>query len=191
MDLLPLDDPRWKDLDHRNWRDGKPSDWAPDAPFIPDELAKLVANPADQACFASLWPWFCSEGTTYAAAYAAVPYLVSFAKRVPPEQRSEYLSVIGLVVTDSNPDEGTHCEIQEYLMESYERALADALPLTAETLASRHHDVTETRYLLATVAALKGHRKLAEVLQHMECICGECGKCGTCIYPEELQQAIV
>ena len=55
MDLLPLDDPRWKDLNHRNWSHGKRSHWSPDAPFVPDELAKLVENPADLDRFRTLW----------------------------------------------------------------------------------------------------------------------------------------
>lgn len=60
--------------------------------------------------------------------------------------------------------------------------------LITETLVSQH-DVTETRYLLAAVAALKAHRKLAAVLQNMDCVCGECPKCGESVYPDELQEA--
>lgn len=190
MDLFPLDDPRWRELDHRNWRDGKRSAWAPDAPFVPDELAKLVENPADHERFTRLWPYLCSEGTTYAAAYAAVPYIVSFAKRLPPEKRFEYLSVVGLIVTHSCVEEAASCEIKDYLVESYQRALEEALPLITDTLVSAAHDVTEARYLFGSIAALKGHRKLAAVLQDMECVCGECPKCGECVYPEELQEAI-
>jgi hypothetical protein len=189
MDLLPLDDPRWRDLNHRNWSNGKPSDWAPDAPFVPDELAKLSKNPADLDLFRDFWPWLCSEGTTWAAAYAAVPYMVEFAKRLPPDQRSEYLIVIGLIVTDSCPDQGESFEIKAYLRESYQRALEEAMPLVAETLGFPHN-VGDTRYLLASVAALKGHRKLASVLQDMDCICGECPKCGEWVYPPELQEVI-
>jgi hypothetical protein len=189
MNFLPLDDPRWKDLDHRNWRDGKRSDRATDAPFIPDELEKLIEDPTDLERFTRLWPWLCSEGTTWAAAYAAVPYIVSFAKQLRPDQRFEYLCVVGLIVTDACPEEGNSFETKDYLVESYQRALELALPLTTETLLSRH-DVTQTRYLLATVAALQGHRRLAKVLQDMDCICGECPKCGECVYPAELQEAI-
>jgi len=157
---------------------------------VPNELAKLVENPADLDRFTRLWPWLCSEGTTYAAAYAAVPYMVILAKRLPPEKRFEYLCVIGLVVTHSTPDEGEEFEIKDYLAEGYRRALTEALPLIAETLVSRN-DVTETRYLLAAVAALKGHCKLARVLQDMDSIAGVCPKCGESIYPEELQEAVL
>jgi hypothetical protein len=95
MELLPLDDPRWKELDHRNLRNGKPSEWAPDAPFVPDELAKLEKKPGDDKRFGNLWPWLCSEGSTYAAAYAAVPYFVTFAKKLPVAKRGHYFTVIG------------------------------------------------------------------------------------------------
>jgi hypothetical protein len=189
MDLLPLDDPRWIDLDHRNWRDGKRSRWASDAPFVPDELAKLVENPADQERFDRLWPWFCCESTTYAAAYAAVPYIVTFAKQLPPEKRFNYLWVIGDIVANSRPEEGKTYEIKDYLIKGYRDALSQALPLIAETLACQH-DATDTRYLLAAVAALKGHGKLALVLQDMDAIYGECPKCGERVYPDELQEAI-
>jgi hypothetical protein len=189
VDTLPLDDPRWKELDHRNWSHGKRSDWAPDAPFVPDELAELVKNPADLKRFSDLWPWLCSEGTAWAAAYAAVPYAVELAKRVRPEQRFEYLCFVGLVVMCSCPDQGGSFEIKPYLVKGYQQALAEALPLLAETLLARH-DATETRYLLAAAAALKGHCKLGEVLEHMDCICGECPKCGEVVYPEELQEAL-
>jgi hypothetical protein len=189
MDLLPLDDARWKDLDHRNWSHGKRSPWAPDAPYVPDELSELVKDPADLDRFDNLWPWLCSEGTTWAAAYAAVPYIVAFAKGLPPEHRFDYLCFVGLVVTHSCPERGESFDIKDFLVEGYRRALSEALPLICETLASRH-DITQTRYLLAAVAALKGHCKLAEVLQNMDCVCGECPKCGESVYPDELQQAI-
>ncbi len=189
MDLLPLDDPRWRELDHRNWRGGRRSEWSPDAPFVPDELAELANNPADRKRFTDLWPWLSSEGTTYAAAYAAVPYMVAFAERLPPEQRFEYLCVIGIVESNSCPEGGESFAIKEYLQAGYHRALSKALALIGETLGVGL-DASDTRYLLATVAALKGHRKLAKVLQDMDCICGECPKCGETVFPEELQQAL-
>src|SRR5262245_27033477 len=44
VDKLPLDDPRWKELNHRNWSHGKRSDRTPDAPFVPDELSELTSQ---------------------------------------------------------------------------------------------------------------------------------------------------
>lgn len=61
------------------------------------------------------------------------------------------------------------------------------LKLLLETLAGRHN-ATETRYLLAVVAALKGHPRLAEVLEDLECVHQECPGCGEFVYPEQLQR---
>jgi hypothetical protein len=189
MDLLPLDDPRWRELDHRNWRDGTPSEWATDAPFVPDELAELVKNPWDLARFRNLWPWLSSEGMTYSAAYAAVPYMVSFAEQLPPEQRLEYLCVVGIVEASTNSKSGESFAIKDYLQPGYHRALSKALAMIGEMLGLTH-DASDTRYLLAAAAALKGHRRLAMVLQDMDCICGDCPKCGESVYPVELQKAL-
>jgi hypothetical protein len=187
--MLALDDPRWKELNHRGWTKGERYHFDPEAPFAPEELAKLLENPSDMERFRSLWPYLCSEGTAWAAAYAAVPYAVELAKRLRPELRFEHLCFVGLVVMCSCPEQGESFAIKPYLTESYQRALAEALPLLAETLVCRH-DTTETRYLLATAAALKGHRRVGGVLEHLDCICGRCPKCGEYVYPEELQQAV-
>jgi hypothetical protein len=189
MELLPLDDPRWRELDHRNWRGGRRSEWSPDAPFVPDELAELAKNPADRKRFSDLWPWLSSEDTTYAAAYAAVPYIVTFAEQLPPEERFEYLCFVGIAEANSSPAGGESLAIKEYLQSGYRRASSRALALIGETLGVEH-DVSDTRYLLAAAAAMKGHRKLAKVLQDMDCISGACPKCGETVFPEELQQAL-
>jgi hypothetical protein len=187
--MLPLDDPRWNDLNHRGWTGGQRYYMDSDAPYVPEELTKLIENPSDIERFQSLWPYLCSEGTTWAAAYAAVPYLVEIAKRLSPQQRWEHLYVVGLVVMCSCPDRGESFAIKPYLADSYRQALAEALPLLAETLVHRH-DLTETRYLLAAIAALKGHPKLGAVLNDLDGICCKCPKCGEdFIYPEELQEA--
>lgn len=186
MTLLPLDDPRWKDLDHRGWTGGRPYELDPNSPFAPAELAALMKTPNDLKRFQDLWPYLCSEGTAWAASYAAVPYAVEFARRVPPAERFEYLFFVGLVAHCSCPESGSSFEIKPYLAAEYETALRLALPLLGETLAL-NHDQTETRYILSTIAALKGHSKLAEVLENIDCICTEC-KCGETVYPDELQQ---
>src|SRR4030095_3779438 len=103
------------------------------------------------------------------APVAVALFLVAFAERLPQEQRFEYLCVVGLVGADSCAAEGESFAIKGYLADSYRRALSRALALIAETLGVRH-DVTETRYLLGAAAALKGHRKLAKVLQDMDAL---------------------
>jgi hypothetical protein len=189
MTMLPLNDPRWKELSHRAWSKGARSPFDPGAPSAPEELARLMETPSDIKRFRALWPYLCSEGTAWAAAYAAVPYAVELARRLRPEQRFEYLCFIGLVVMYSRPELGESFELEPYLEDSYHRALDEALPLLLETLAGQH-DATETRYLLATAAALKGQVKLGLVLEHLGCISGQCPECGEVVFPEELQQAV-
>jgi hypothetical protein len=185
--MLPLHDPRWKELNHRGWGNGARSEHDPDAPFVPDELARLLADPARVDRFGSLWPYLCSEGTAWAAAYAAVPYAVELARQVVPEKRTEYLYFVGLVIMCSCPQAGPSFVIHPYLVNDYQQGLADALPLLAETLICQQ-DATDTRYLLAAAAALKGHPKLGTALNYLECICGKCPRCGEIVYPEELQK---
>ncbi|HEX8200059.1 MAG TPA: hypothetical protein VF590_06200 [Isosphaeraceae bacterium] len=151
-------------------------------------MAKLWENPADVERFNNLWPWLCSEGTTWAAAYAAVPYIVELARRLTPEKRFDYLCFVGLTVICSCPGQGESFEIKPFLEEGYRRAIADALPLLAESLVYQH-DATETRYLLAAVAALKGHPQLGGILEHLDSISGQCPICGEWVYPEEIQEA--
>jgi hypothetical protein len=186
--MLSLDDPRWKELDHRGWSSGVRSSLDPDAPFVPDELAKLLDAPTDLERFGALWPYLCSEGTAWDAAYAAVPYAVELARRLPPAQRFEYLYFAGLVVIRSGGvGQGSLSWVKPYLLKDYQRAVADALPLLAETLVCPQ-DPTETRYLLAAAAALKGNHELGEVLNDLQSSCGQCPRCGEQVYPDELQQ---
>jgi hypothetical protein len=170
--MLDLDDDRWKDLDHRNWSNGSHSSWDPEAPFVPDELRLLVTAPQDLDRFQKLWPYLCSEGTTWPAAYAAAPYLVEIASRLSPVERFVYVIVVGFIATHAVPD-----TIKPYLLDSYQNALPKALALLAETMIGSH-DATETRYLLSAAAALKGHQKLGDILEGLDTLT-ECPDCGT------------
>src|ERR1035441_10002389 len=95
--MLPLDDPRWPDLDHRGWS-ARTLFSDRDAPFVPAELRHLLGNPTDRQRFTALWPYLCSEGTAWPVAYAAVPYLVEIARQLSPAERFEHVYVVGLVV---------------------------------------------------------------------------------------------
>ncbi len=175
--MLVLDDPRWLDLNHRGWSAGRASSSDPDAPFVPDELRHLLANPADRQRFTVLWPYLCSEGTAWPAAYASVPYLVEIARQLPPAERFEHMYVVGLVVMRSGSYGRTSNGLPADIAAAYRHALPEALTLLAETLAAPHDPVT-TRYLLAAAAALKGHPTLGDVLQDLDVIT-MCPNCGT------------
>src|SRR4051794_25466455 len=163
--VLPLDDRRWYELAHRNWVNGSPAG-EPDAPFVPEVLAKLYEAPDDAESLADLWPYLCSEGTTYAAAYAAIPHVVRLAASLPRERRTEYLIFVGLALTYSTPDVGESYAVMPYLRADLERAKQEALPLTLDALEAAADERT-VRYLLAAVAALLGHARLAEAIESL------------------------
>ncbi|KPI02596.1 hypothetical protein OK074_5259 [Actinobacteria bacterium OK074] len=172
--MISLDDPRWPALDHRGWSEGR---GAPDAPFVPDELRQLVVRPTDCGRFGELWPYLCSEGTAWPAAYAAVPHLVAIARGLPAAGRDDYLYVVGLVVICSGELGQTPDDLPDDIADAYRRALPEALTLLAETLATAEHDQVMTRYLLAAMAALKGHPEYAEILNELD-VYAECQSCG-------------
>ena len=162
--MLDLDDRRWRELSHRGYSgwSGAPASIDPDSPDAPAELRALIETPSDVRRFQLLWPYLCSEGTTYPAAYAAVPYLVDIAARLSPADRFEYVFVVGLITTYS-----VAASIKPYLKESYEAALPKALALLTETLLCQHSEA-DTRHLLSAAAALKGHTRLAETIEWLE-----------------------
>ena len=131
--MLPLDDPRWYELAHRNWVNGSPVG-DPDAPFVPEVLANLYEAPEDTQSFSQLWPYLCSEGTTYAAAYAAIPHILRIAAALPPVDRGEYLIFVGLALAHASPDAGEAYAIKPYLRADLDRAKQEALPFTLEGL---------------------------------------------------------
>jgi hypothetical protein len=159
---LSLDSPRWTELNTRMGRDGE---------RVRDALRALSANPSDRPAFAQMWPAICSDGTTSDAAFAAAPYLVAFAQRVPSDEAIEYLIVVGLTATDAGAIPGD-------LEPAYHQALSDAQDLALSRLADCPID-HNLRYLLAAVAAFRGRPDLASVLQNLDAA-----------FPDELQQVV-
>ena len=121
----------------------------------------------DRQRFWTLWPYLCSEGTAWPAAYAAVPYLVAVARRLRPEERGDYLYIVGLVVMCSGPYGTTPEDLPDDIAAGYCQALPEALSLVTQQLATPHGHV-DTLYLLAATAALKGHTDLAETLNNLD-----------------------
>ena len=180
--MLSLDDPRWLELGHRNWAPGQRPGDDPEVPFVPDELRRLLAESADAGRFDDLWPYLCSEDTAWPAAYAAVPYLVELARRLAPEQRGDYLYVVGFIVICSGRYGHTPAGLPDDVADAYRQALPDALSLITEQLATAQ-SLLDTRYYLAATAALKGFPEFGEFLNNLddslECEgCGEPIDCG-------------
>jgi len=165
MPALPLNDPRWNELYARS----------SSASFVPKALAHLLDHPDDLEAFDELSGELTCENTTWTAAYAAAPYIVEIARRLPPPQRLKQMIIVGYMAYSECPDQGERFEKPDYLQQSYEDALRECLPLLAETLLCKHN-AEETRYLLASAAALKGHRQLGYALEGLDCGCPHCGK---------------
>lgn len=123
-----------------------------------------------------------SEGTTYEAAFAAAPYLVELARRAPADESVDYLVVLGLIETDAGTVPGD-------LEPAYEKALSDGLALALTRLSDCPTD-HELRYLLGTVAALRGRTDLAAVLQNLDAVSTACPGCGSEVFPHELQEVV-
>jgi hypothetical protein len=170
---LPLDSPRWGELSTRMGREGED---------VRDALRVLTANPSDMWVFREMWPTICSEERTYDAAFAAAPYLVALAEQVPTQEASEFLIVLGLIVTYAGV-------VPSALEPAYRKATADALSVALRRLADCPIDNT-LRYLLAAVAAFRGRTDLASVLQDLDAIQDDCPACGAVVFPQELQNVI-
>jgi hypothetical protein len=145
-------------------------------------LTELLADPGDEDRFSDLWPYLCSEGTTWPSAYAAMPYFVDMAAALAPEKRADKLSVIGLIVafgtTEDCPDE---------FRDAYLQAQQRTYPLIAEALPVLEGG-NDVRWVLATIAALRGQWQLAEVLTDIQSVSGDCPGCGEEVWPDALQE---
>jgi hypothetical protein len=175
---LPLDDPRWDTLGHRG---GKGTE--NDAPHPAGELKELLTDPGDEDRFGDYWPYLCSEGTTWPAAYAATPYLVDMAAALPPDRRANKLAVVGLIIAC-----GSDGSCPDDLRPAYLAAQQRMYPLIGASLPFL--DGNDLRYVLAAIAALRGQVPLAEVLANIDTVSGTCPECGEEVWPEELQELV-
>lgn len=153
------------------------------AEWVASILGMLLDDPSQAALFKEMWPGVCSEGTTYDAAFAAAPYLVDIARRVPPQATFEYLAVFGLIETYAST-------VPEDLEPGYRQALRDARELALQQLPDCPTD-HNLRYLLAALAAFQGRADLASILVDLDVIQEPCPSCGTVVFPEDLQRVTV
>jgi len=165
-DVLPLNDARWRDFAHGGYSPGAPRR-DHDAPFVPDVLARLYESPEDAELFSDTWPYLCSEGTTWAAAYAAIPHVLRIAASLDRGARAEHLIFIGLAAISETAESGEGFEIKSYLRADYDRAKREALPLIFETIQVATDEAT-TRYLLAAIAGLLGYPRLGDDISYLD-----------------------
>lgn len=154
----------------------------PGAYPVPQALRALDDNPSDLELFQEMWPEICAEETTYDAAFAAAPYLMDLAARLDSSEADTYLIVGGLIATYA-------AEVPSDLEPAFRSAMQRGLTLALERL--QHCETNaDLRYLLASVAAMKGRTDLAAVLQDLDAIQEPCTTCGTVVHPSALEAVI-
>jgi hypothetical protein len=122
----------------------------------------------DLAHFNADWAELCSEETTWSAAYAAMPYLVEAAARVPPGSRFDYALVLGFILRDQvECDPASPLGLRPYLAPAFQASLGPALRLASEVLSVPQSGERELRYALMAVAALQGYQVLAVCIDRL------------------------
>lgn len=169
--MLPLDDDRWSLLTHAY---GVATD-------IPPLLARLRTDPASaDITFRDIDLGALNhQNSVSTALYAAIPYLVDAAQKLPPEKRADLLGWVGCSMADATlPGEKI---VPVFLREALDTAVAKGMRLLLETL-SVSFDEETTKWLLAALAGFKGHSDLCHVISSLDCLLF-CPECGTQIEP--------
>jgi pimeloyl-ACP methyl ester carboxylesterase len=135
---------------------------------MPQQIAYLLEHPDDIEALGYLNNAACSDGMAWSGGFAAMPYLVQVAGKLPPAKRRDVLATIGWIVTAAAfESDDAHAKLEPYLEESYHQAISDCQPLLAEALQCEQGD-REFAGLLFTAAALNGHPQLAAVLANLD-----------------------
>lgn len=149
--MLPLDDPRWK-----NYKGGYRHLYDASVP-----LKKLLEHGASKEIWEELWQELHHQGDIDAASYAAVPYLLEFARLSPKLD----WNVFGLISTiemerPSNPPPPAE------IANDYFRAI-EALPEIVGSHSDHEWDDILTQCILSCIALARGQRVLARVYAEM------------------------
>jgi hypothetical protein len=98
-------------------------------------------------------------------AYAAVPQLVDIAKK-RPDVRKHLIILIGACYAHSS-DAGVP-SVPAYLQQEWRSARTAALPIMLEVLEDPQLNEEEIRYLLSSLAALKGQNELSIAIEALD-----------------------
>lgn len=150
---LPLDSPRWHELQHAYGAAG-------DIPALLRHLDSLPESSGESEPWYSLWSSLAHQGDVYSASFAAVPYVILAMSRDPSAAPSAFFNFPAWVET-CRLKEGV--AVPEDISQDYFNALAQ-LPELAAQAASRAWSNEHTRCVLAAIAASKGHAGLAETV---------------------------
>jgi hypothetical protein len=158
--MLALNSPRWATLEVRSGS----------AVGVPSEITSLLESSGfedhgwDQVKD-RLWRLLSelrSEDTVWSAAFAAAPYLLEIARKLPACHRSDCLVTLASMVLHGDPR-----DVPDGLMLAYGRSVSQALPLLLETVQVTS-SALDLRWQLMALAALKGHPSMAKWLASPE-----------------------
>jgi hypothetical protein len=142
--MLPLDDPRWKNL-----KGGHAEPY--------DASVPLVRLERGEDGWEELWQELHHQGDVGEASYASVPHLVRIGAAFPMRRDWNLYALISTIEVErhrkSNPP------LPEWVRADYEKALRDLLVLGLSDLA-RVEDPITIRAILGAVALAKGALKL-------------------------------
>jgi hypothetical protein len=158
--MLPLDDPRWKELQHAYG----------DAADVPDMLRALASSTGpktgcqDEPWF-SLWSSLCHQGDVYTASYAAVPHIVKIASKAKAPIDFSFFQLPAAIEIARRTGRGP--DIPEVYVDDYHRAVASLL----ENASLHRYEPWDQSMLLSVAAAqavAKGHVDVAEALLNLD-----------------------
>jgi hypothetical protein len=151
LPCLPLDSPRWSELDHAY---GK----AAGIPALLRQLESFPPSGPDDEPWFSLWSALAHQGDVYPASFAAVPHVVRALATAPDRAGAVYLQFPAWVEICRKRQD---VAVPPDLRDAYAAALA-ALPRLVAASAVRAWDDEFLACALAALAAVKGSSDVAE-----------------------------
>ena len=153
--MLSLSDPTWRRY-KANYTDG-----AGVASLLwRAERGEPLANWYDD-----LFQELCHQYTVSEAAYPAAPHLVRLAN-AHPDLRLDLLILVGSCYTSAEP--ARFAAIPVEVSQEWRSSAESAVTLIAAMLTEPQTDETELRYLLSSLAAVKGYPGLAMAIERLD-----------------------
>jgi hypothetical protein len=152
--MLPLDSPRWGELQHAYGRAGD----------IPARLRALAAMPAgdrteDEPWF-TLWSALAHQGDVYPASFAAVPHVVNLLAIDPRRAGADFLHFPAWVEICRR---NKNVAVPDDLRADYEAALSQLPSLAVRVLEGRN-DPDLLRCACAAISAVLGQATVAQAM---------------------------
>jgi hypothetical protein len=158
--MLPLNDPRWNDLQHAY---GGAAD-------IPELLRALETSTGPKKSYQdepwySLWSSLCHQGDVYTASYAAVPHVVEIARGATAPVDSSFLQLPTAIEVARRGGRGP--EVPAEYADDYHQAIVDLCEIV-----SLHRKAPWDQSMLLSAAAAqavaKGHIDVAAALLNLD-----------------------